>query len=47
MYVRTYAPNNVVKFKDFTKVAQEAIDFDPSHLNDTIVGLFVMTNPDK
>lgn len=43
-YVRTVAPDNVVKFKELGKLAQEAIDLDASHLEDDVVGLFVMTN---
>lgn len=44
-YVRTLLPEDGVKLKDLGKLAQEAIDFDASHLEDTVVGMFVMTNP--
>lgn len=45
-YVRVLAPDEeVVQFKDLGKLTQEAIDFDPSHLNDEIIGMFIMTNP--
>lgn len=44
-YVRVLAPGEVVLFKDLGKLTQEAIDFDASHLNDEIIGMFVMTNP--
>lgn len=44
-YVRTLLPEDGVKFKELGKLAQEAIDFDVSHLEDTVVGMFVMTNP--
>lgn len=45
-YIRVLTPDEeVVQFKDLGKLAQEAIDFDTSHLNDEIIGMFVMTNP--
>lgn len=45
-YSRVLTPDEeVVRFKDLGRLAQEAIDFDASHLNDEIVGMFVMTKP--
>lgn len=44
-YIRTLLPEDGVKFKELGKLAQDAIDFDASHLEDTVVGMFVMTNP--
>ncbi len=45
-YVRIIAPDEeIVQFKDLNRLAQEAIDFDASHLNDEIIGMFVMTKP--
>lgn len=45
-YSRVLAPDEeVVQFKDLGRLAQEAIDFDASHLNDEIIGMLVMTNP--
>lgn len=44
MYSRTFAPEDLRKFKDLGELAKEAIEFDPSHLSDDIVALYVMTN---
>lgn len=47
-YVRTFGPENIVKFKDLKDLATEAIKFGASseHLEDNIVGMFVMTRPE-
>lgn len=42
LYVRTIGPDDV-KFKDLGKLAKDAVEFDPSHLEDTIKGVFVFT----
>lgn len=44
-YVSTLTSGDGVKFKELGKLAQEAIDLDASHLDDTVIGMFVMTNP--
>ena len=44
MYSRTFAPKDLKKFKDLGELAKDAIEFDPSHLNDDIVAFYVMTN---
>lgn len=43
LYVRTLSTDSV-KFKDLGKLAKDAVEFDSSHLEDTIKGVFVFTN---
>lgn len=47
-YVRTFGPEDTVKFKDIGDLAKEAIDFGATaeHMEDNIVGLFVLTRPE-
>lgn len=47
-YVRTFGSENIVKFKGLKDLATEAIEFGASseHLEDNIVGIFVMTRPE-
>lgn len=44
-YGRTFGPNEIVKFKDLTNLAKDAIDCSESgpHMEDNIVGLFILT----
>ena len=35
--------DKTVKFKDLGELAKEAIDLDPSHLEDIVTGMFVTT----
>ena len=44
MYSSIFSPEKMKKFKDLGELAKDAIEFDPSHLNDDIVALYVMTN---
>lgn len=44
MYSRILGPENIKKFKDLGELAKDAIELDPSHLNDDVVALYVMTN---
>lgn len=47
-YVRTLGPDEIMKFKELGSLAKEAIEYGESqtHLNDNIVGMFVLTNPE-
>lgn len=47
-YARTLGPEEIVKFKEIGNLAKEAIDFDKSasHMEDNIVGMFVLTRPE-
>lgn len=45
MYSSISGPGKMKKFKDLGELVKEAIEFDPTHLNDDIVALYVMTNP--
>lgn len=44
LYGHILGPKDIKKFKDLGELAKEAIEFDPSHLNDDVVALYVMTN---
>lgn len=47
-YVRTLGPEKIVKFKDIGKLAEEAVELADSapHMEDNIVGMFVLTRPE-
>lgn len=47
-YVRTFGPEDIVKFKDIGTLAKEAIEFGASadHMEDNVVGMFVLTRPE-
>lgn len=42
-YADILEPGEVVKFKDLGELAKKAIEFDASHLEDTVTGMFVLT----
>ena len=47
-YERTLGPDEIVKFKELGTLAKEAVEFGDSqtHLNENIVGVFVLMNPE-
>lgn len=47
-YVKLLGPEKIVKFKDIGNLANEAIEFadSASHMEDNIVGMFVLIRPE-
>ena len=45
MYGHILEEGDGMKFAELCKLAKTAVDFDPTHLNDKILGLFVVTKP--
>lgn len=43
MYGHTFSPERRVAFKELDKLAKSAIAFDASHLEDKVIGMFVVT----
>ena len=43
LYVNTLDKAKTVKFKDLGELVKQAVDFDSKHLEDDVIGLFVMT----
>lgn len=43
LYVNTLDKATTVKFKDLGELVKKAVDLDPKHLEDDVIGLFVMT----
>lgn len=47
LYVNTLDKAKTVKFKDLGELVKQAVDFDPKHLEDDVIGLFVMTKSEN